>query len=91
MTKPMANPRSAKSNAQMCVVSIDFTEYLLPLTKGLALVELMQHAKKCDSSYRHSGLQKTILTDDTIPTIELDVVSAGQIKAKPPETDVNSY
>jgi hypothetical protein len=81
--------RSVKSGTQMCVVSLDFTEYLLPLSKGLALVDLMQHAVKCDARYGNVGLSKTVWTEADPPRLELEAVSTGNIKPKPPEAELD--
>jgi len=81
--------RPAKSTAQMCVVTIDYHEYLLPLNKGLALVDLMQHAKKCNSNFSISA-KKLFYTEDAAPQIEMEVVSANQLKsaAERPDNDL---
>ncbi len=79
--------RAVKSTTPMCCVTIDFDEYLLPMTKGLALVGLMQQAIKCDSRYGDAGLTKTVWTQADPVRIELVAVSASQIKPRPPEPD----
>lgn len=80
--------RPVKSATQMCVVTLDYTEYLLPMSKGLALVDLMQHAQRCDSRYGGVRLSKTIWTEGEPLRIELEAVSVAQIKPKPPAAEL---
>lgn len=79
--------RTVKSATPMCVVTIDFNEYLLPLNKGLALVALMQNAKTCDARYDGVSLKKTVWTEAQPPRIGLEAVTANQVKPKPADSD----
>lgn len=59
----------------MCCVTIDHNTFLLPVDKGMKLVELMQHAVSCDCRY-DAGYR--YLVRET-PSIELAVVKPSQV------------
>lgn len=67
--------RSAKT-AQICCVTIGYRTYLLPIDKGMKLVELMASALECSEQY--AGGRMTY-TPGEAPRVEFTTVKPDQI------------
>jgi hypothetical protein len=66
----------ARKPVPMCCVTIDHNDFLLPVDKGMKLVELMQHAVACYRNYEEHGYRYAVRET---PSIELTVVKPSQI------------
>jgi hypothetical protein len=66
---------AARKAVAMCCVAIDHNSFLLPVDKGMKLVELMQHAVACNIRYE-AGYR--YLVRET-PSIELTLVKPSQV------------
>jgi hypothetical protein len=66
---------AARKAVPMCCVAINHNSFLLPVDKGMKLVELMQHAVACEIRYEASY---RYLVRET-PSIELTVVKTSQV------------
>lgn len=77
---PVAGRTAAKST--MCVVRIGIDNYMLPSTKGLALIDLLSHAVICRETFRRDT---PYTTGGTMPDLSLTMVMPSQVKTVPAE------
>lgn len=68
-----------KKSVPMCHVTIGYRGYLLPVDKGMKLVELMQSAFQSDKNYEAVGYNYSIGEQ---PEVEFCLVKPSQIKQK---------
>lgn len=71
-------PRTVKSGPMCCVI-IDYQEYLLPMDKGMRLVELMSHAVPCNLGYDES--RTTYHPKKDAPEVSMRTVNPNQVRA----------
>lgn len=74
----MATPK----NAPMCIVSIGFQDFLMPVTAGMKVVELMSKAVACESR----GYPREIVIGEQ-PQVGMETVKANQIRQRPTTRD----
>lgn len=67
----------SKKPAAMCCVTIGYDDYLLPADKGMRLVDLMQHAVRCDRQYAEG---KIWIIDADQPEISMTIVKPSQVR-----------
>lgn len=68
---------------QLCCVTIGYQDFLLPLDKGLKLVEIMQAAIACDDKYEESGY---VYTTKESSEVSLKMVKPSQVRMPAGET-----
>lgn len=73
-----------KKAVPMCCVSIDYRSYLMPVDKGMKLVELMQFAFETDPSYGDRSYTYHIGDQ---PAVQFTLVKPAQIRAKTTNAD----
>lgn len=78
VAKPARKP--ATKAAQMCVVTVGYQQFALPMAKGLALIELMATAETVD--YDHPG-QFRVRAERL--ELELQVIKPAQVLPAVPE------
>lgn len=71
------------ANTQIACVSIDFTTYLLPLSKALKLVELLSGAVQCDRSYARD---ERYMVNGRLCEVSITTVNRNQISAAKADT-----
>lgn len=74
----MATTRKA---VPMCVVTVDFQDYLMPVTSGMKLVELMSKAVKVEA--RGYPTEVSMLDQ---PDVRMEMVKPSQIRQPRPKT-----
>ena len=70
----MATPKS------LCVVTIGYRHYLLPMPDGLKLIELMQKALSCEWTY---GEGEKLFEAGGAPDLSMQVIKANQVRMPP--------
>lgn len=70
---------TAKKAVPMCVVSIGYRDYLMPVTAGMKLVELMSSAVECERQFDPRRFEI-----GEQPLVQLEVVKASQISRPSP-------
>jgi len=71
---------SKPKQVPMCVVKIGFESYLMPSTKGLKLVELVQGAVRVE--YDYQGRSNAYIVGDEV-SVEYQSIKASQLRARP--------
>ena len=70
----MATPKA------MCIVTIGYQHYLIPVADGLKVMSIMQKALSCEWTYGDSGKE---VEAGAQPTLSMQMVSADQIRMPP--------
>lgn len=60
----------------MCCITIDFTDYIMPASMGMKVVELMQSAIRCDKNYAPGGYR---YSPKDQPDVSYSAVKPSQI------------
>ncbi|SOZ12060.1 hypothetical protein [Cupriavidus taiwanensis] len=71
---------TAKKAVPMCVVSIGYQDFLMPVSSGMKLVDLMSTAVGCETR----GYPTEVTIRDQ-PEIRMEMVKAKQIRAPGPD------
>ncbi|MFG5411475.1 hypothetical protein ABXN37_29285, partial [Piscinibacter sakaiensis] len=75
--------RKTTPTGPLCVVTIGYLQLLLPMAKGLKFVELLQDAPALGYDMERSQPGCYLVGEP--PTLELSMVKAEQLRAKPTE------
>lgn len=78
MSKAPAIPKRA------CVVTVGYMQLLMPADDGMRLVGLLQNAVQAG---QHFGPRECFFYPKEPPTVSLEMVRPGQLKAAPPAAD----
>jgi hypothetical protein len=67
----------ATKPTQLCCISIGYMDYLMPMDKGLKLMELMQYAVEVDKRYEDRGYEFLVKEQ---PRCGIEMVKPSQVK-----------
>lgn len=79
----MSARKVAQAVKQLCVVTIGYQTLIVPASKGMALVELLQHSVTAEPKF--SGLRDTYTVGQQ-PRVELALIKPEQLEAPAPTT-----
>lgn len=72
----MATPKG------MCIVTIGYQHYLIPVADGLKVMDIMQKALSCEWNFRSDSGKKEFDVGDA-PTLSMQTIRADQLRMPP--------
>lgn len=70
--------KQAQKQVQMCCVTLNYTDYIMPADKGMKVVALMQSAVPCKEDFE--GHQLVYRADEDPKAVEFKLIHQSQLR-----------